>query len=81
MGTYLGNDSLSCAVVFKEEVVGLYVKLASVLLFRCCPLFPQNDRTVRALFLRHAVYSLYKKNAIAVRMRQKVDRVDRTKRG
>lgn len=61
---YLGNDSLSCAVVFEEEVVSLDEELASVFLFRRCPLSPQNNRTLGALLLllrRHTVHPLYKK--------------------
>lgn len=46
MAGYLGNDSLSCAIVFKEEVIGLDEELAGVFLFPSCPLLSQNDRTI-----------------------------------
>lgn len=61
MGAHLGNNSLSCDIVFKEEVVSLDEELASVFLFRRCPPSPQDNRTVRALLLQHTVYCLYKK--------------------
>lgn len=70
MGAHLGNNSLSCDIVFKEEVVSLDEELASVLLFRRCPPSPQDNRTVRALLLQHTVYCLYKKN---IRMKEKED--------
>ena len=62
MAMYLGNDSLSCAVVFKEEVVSLNEELARILLFPRCPLLPQNDRTVGVLVFQHTVYTLYINN-------------------
>jgi len=59
---YLGNDSLSGAIEFVEEVVSLDEELASVFLFRRCPLSPQNNRTMGALLLpRHTVHILYPK--------------------
>lgn len=61
IGTYLGNNSLSCAVVFKKEVVSLDEELASVFFFCRCPLSPQNKRTLRALLLQHTVFALNKK--------------------
>lgn len=62
MGAYLGNDGLSCAVVFEEEVVSLDEELAGVFLFCRCPLSPQNNRTMGALLLQHTVPLLLKKN-------------------
>lgn len=62
MATYLGNNSLSCAVVFEEEVISLNEELAGILLFPCCSLPPQNDRTLGALLFQHTVYILYKNN-------------------
>lgn len=77
MGAHLGNNSLSCDIVFIEEVVSLDEELASVFLFRRCPPSPQDNRTVRALLLQHTVYSLYKKN---IRMKEKEDGLGKAKK-
>lgn len=44
-GADLSDNSLSGAVVFKEEVVSLDIELTSVFLFGCRPLPPQDDGT------------------------------------
>lgn len=55
---YLGDDSLSCAIVFKEQVVSLDEELAGVFLFPSSPLPPQDDWTMGALLVHHTAYTL-----------------------
>lgn len=58
MPTYLGDDSLSCAVVFVEEVVSLNKELTGIFLFTCCPLPPQNDRTIGIILFQNNIQTL-----------------------
>lgn len=55
---YLSDDSLSGAVVFVEQVVGLDEELTGVLLFPSRPPPPQDDRTMGALLLMNSAHPL-----------------------
>lgn len=68
---YLGNDSLSCAIAFEEEVVSLYEELARVFLFTSCPLLPQNHRANGVLLIMGTFHLLYKKKKGYLAIRKK----------